>query len=122
MMPILNKDLGPIPDKRRRKNNPGQVVAMGGIHGPGYHNHKRKQVAINFCLSTDGISIRIVAEVPQYNISFSMPTEDNEPEILYAAATAAIKAKMTIRGYHVHNMDFMAAVMPARSHTAMVTP
>lgn len=122
MITTLSKDLGPIPDKRRRKNNPGQVVAIGGIQGAGNHNHDKKKVVINFCISSDGISMRINAEVPQYNISFSMPTEDNKPEILYAAATAAIKAKMTLKGFHVHNMDFVAAVMPARTHTATVTP
>lgn len=115
-------DLGLIPDKRRRKNSTGQVASIGGIQGAGSHNHNKKKVVINFYISSDGISMRINAEVPQYNISFSMPTEDNEPEILHAAAIAAIKAKMTIRGYHVHNIEFMAAVIPARSHTATVTP
>lgn len=115
-------NLGPIPDKRRRKNNPGQVASIGGIQGAGNHNHNKKKVVINFCISSDGISMRINAEVPQYNISFSMPTENNNPEVLYAATTAAIKAKMKLKGYHVHNMDFIATIIPARSHTAKVTP
>lgn len=122
MITTLSKSLGPIPDKRRRKNSPGQVVAIGGIYGAGNHTHNKKKVVINFCISSDGISMRINAEVPQYDISFSMPTEDNEPEILYAAATAAIKAKMTFKGFHVHNMDFVASTLPARTHTATVTP
>ena len=122
MIATLNNDLGPIPDKRRRKNNPGQVVAIGGIQGAGNHNHQKKQVDIKFHISSDGKAMRINAEVPQYDISFSMPTENNEAEILYAAATAAIKAKMKLKGYHVHNMDFTATVAPARSHTATVTP
>lgn len=115
-------NLGPIPDKRRRKPDASQVVSIGGIQGTGNHNHQKKQVDIRFYISSDGKTLRMNAEVPQYDISFSMPTEDNEVEVLYAAATAAIKAKMTIKGYHVHNIDFTATVMPARTHTATVTP
>lgn len=122
MIVTLNNDLGPIPDKRRRKNNTGQVASIGGIQGAGNHNHNKKKVVINFCISSDGISMRINAEVPQYGISFSMLAEDNEAEVLYAAATAAIKAKMTLKGFHVHNMEFNATSVPARLHTATVTP
>lgn len=122
MIPILNKDLGPIPDKRRRKTNPGQAVAIIGISNTGNHNHNKKKVEINFCISSDGIDIRMVAEVPQYNISFSMLAEDNEAEVLYAAATAAIKTKMVLNGLHLHNIDFVASTLPARTHTATVTP
>lgn len=115
-------NLGPIPDKRRRKPNPSQVVSIGGIQGAGNHNHQKKQVDIKFHISSDGKAMRINAEVPQYGISFSMLTEDNEAEVLYAAATAAIKAKMTIKGLYVHNMEFTATSVPARLHTATVTP
>lgn len=122
MIPIFSKDLEPIPDKRRRKPNPGQAVAIIGISNTGNHNHNKKKVEINFCISSDGIDIRMVAEVPQYNISFSMLAEDNEAEVLYAAATAAIKAKMVLNGLHLHNMDFVVSTLPARPHTATVTP
>ena len=115
-------NLGPIPDKRRRKNNPDQVVSIGGIQGAGNHKHLKKRVDIVFYISSDGKTLRVNAEVPQYGISFSMPTEDNEVEVLYAAAGAAIKAKMTLDGYHVHNMEFAATVKPAHLHTTKVTP
>lgn len=122
MITTLSKHLGPIPDKRRRKPDASQVVSIGGIQGTGNHNHQKKKVDIKFHISSDGKAMRINAEVPLYDISFSMPTEDNEPEVLYAAATAAIKAKMTFKGFHVHNMDFVASTLPARTHTATVTP
>lgn len=122
MITTLSKSLGPIPEKRRRKPDASQVVSIGGIQGAGNHNHQKKQVDIKFHISSDGKAMRINAEVPQYDISFSMPTENNEAEILYAAATAAIKAKMTLKGFHVHNMEFTASVAPSRTHTATVTP
>lgn len=104
------------------KPDDSQVVDIGGIYGTGNHKHLKKRVDIVFYVSSDGKTLRVNAEVPQYGISFSMPTEDNEVEVLYAAAGAAIKAKMTLDGYHVHNMEFVNTVKPARLHTTKVTP
>lgn len=104
------------------KPDDSQVVDIGGIYGTGNHKYLKKRVDIVFYISSDGKTLRVNAEVPQYGISFSMPTEDNEVEVLYAAAGAAIKAKMTLDGYHVHNMEFAATVTPAHLHTTKVTP
>ena len=111
MITTLSKDLGPIPDKRRRKVKPPTqrvTVPLFDIFQPAptIPAFKKKQVGFTINAALDNHLLSMIATCQQYNISASVAIGGDSATTAYIKARQALKDKMRATGLCVDNMEF----------------
>lgn len=110
MITTLNKDLGPIPDKRRRKvKPPTQRVSVEFFDiflSPAEPAFKKKQVGFTMNVALDNHLLSMTATCQQYDISASVAIGSDSLFTAYIKARQALIDKMRATGLCVDNMDF----------------
>lgn len=110
MITTLSKDLGPIPEKRRRKVKPPTQrvsVELFSIFKPAPAPvFKKKQVGFTINAALDNHLLSMIATCQQYNISTSVAIGSDSATTAYIKARQALKDKMRAAGLCVDNMEF----------------